>query len=524
MLTRLLATAATLALTAGAASAEYTITILHTNDFHARFEPINTSESPCTEKDAAESKCLGGVARLVTAVKDARGRHSNVLLLDGGDQFQGSLFYNQYKGAVSAEFMNQMGYDAMTVGNHEFDDGPQELLNFINAVKFPIVMSNADLSREGLLKDKISKSTVIEKNGEKIGIVGLTPLDTPEIASPGPNVIFTPPLDAAQAEIDRLTAEGVNKIILLSHSGYELEKELAAKLKGVDVVVGGHSHTYLSSTDPKAAGPYPTMVGDVPVVTANNYGKFLGELNLTFDDAGKLVSVTGAPILMDVAVAEDAPAKARVAELAKPLEALKAKVVGDSTGPIDGAREHCRVKECEMGNLVAEAQLDRVKDQGITISLVNSGGLRASIDQGPVSMGEVLTVLPFQNTLSTFQTTGATVVAALENGASQMESQAGRFLQVAGLKYTVAPGAAAGSRISDVMVLDGGQWVPIDPAKTYGVVVNNYVRNGGDGFAMFKTDAVNPYDFGPDLADVVADYIAKTGGYSPNLDGRITVR
>jgi 5'-nucleotidase len=174
-----------------------------------------------------------------------------------------------------------------------------------------------------------------------------------------------------------------------------------------------------------------------------------------------------------------------------------------------------------MGNIIAEAMLDRVRDQGVTIALQNGGGIRASIDTGPVTMGEVLTVLPFQNTLATFQVDGATVIAALENGASQVEDGAGRFLQVAGLKYTFDPAQPAGSRVSEVMVNDGGTWGPIDPAKVYRVVSNNYVRGGGDGFRMF-VDAANAYDFGPDLADVTAEYMAKSGPVGATLDGRIT--
>jgi len=134
-------------------------------------------------------------------------------------------------------------------------------------------------------------------------------------------------------------------------------------------------------------------------------------------------------------------------------------------------------------------------------------------------MGEVLTVLPFQNTLSTFQVTGETIVAALENGVSEMEEGAGRFPQVAGMSFTVDPAAEAGSRISDVMV--GG--APIDLAAVYGVVSNNYVRNGGDGYSMFET-ADNAYDYGPDLADVTAEYLAANAPYQPYTDGRITVK
>ncbi|GAB1364486.1 bifunctional metallophosphatase/5'-nucleotidase [Rhodobacter sp.] len=523
MYARVLGTAAALALGAGMAQAEYSLTILHTNDFHDRFEPISAYDGPCSAEDNAAGECFGGSARLVTALEEARKRSNNTILVDGGDQFQGTLFYTYYKGVMTAEFMNRLGYDAMTVGNHEFDDGPEVLKGFVEAVKFPVLMSNADLSMEPLLKDKILKSTVIERGGEKIGLIGLTPLDTPEIAAPGKNVVFTDPVQAVQGEVDKLTAEGVNKIIVLSHSGYLVDQRVAAGTTGVDVIVGGHDNTYLSNVSEDAKGPYPTMVGKTAIVQAYAYGKFLGELNVTFDDAGEIVSATGEPLIMDKAVAEDSDTLARIAELGQPLEEIRSKVVAETAAEIDGNRDNCRQVECTMGNLVADASLARVADQGVTIALVNSGGLRASIDAGEVTMGEVLTVLPFQNTLSTFEVSGATLVEALENGVSQYEEKAGRFLQVAGMKYAFDAKQPVGSRISDVMVQVDGGWGPIDPGETYLVVANNYVRQGGDGFSVF-VDADKAYDYGPDLAEVVAEYIAAHAPYTPYLDGRITVK
>jgi len=178
-----------------------------------------------------------------------------------------------------------------------------------------------------------------------------------------------------------------------------------------------------------------------------------------------------------------------------------------------------------MGNLVADAMLARVKGQGISIAFANGGGLRASIDTGPVTMGEVLTVLPFQNTLSTFKLTGADVIAALENGVSQVEEVKGRFAQVAGLRYAWTRAQAPNQgRILEVMVREGGGWAPIDPARVYGVVANNYIRGGGDGYKVFANSAIDAYDFGPSLEDVVAEYLAAGGAYQPYLDGRIEER
>ena len=514
---RLMTSAAALMVAAGAASADYSLTILHTNDFHARFEPISAYDSGCSEEDNQAGECFGGSARLMTAISEAKESNPNHLLVDGGDQFQGTLFYTYYKGKLAAEMMNQMGYDAMTVGNHEFDDGPEVLRGFVDAVEFPVLMSNADVSGEELLADAIMKSTIIEKDGEKIGLIGLTPEDTDELSSPGPNVTFSDPSEAVRAEVDKLTEEGVNKIVVLSHSGYSVDQTVAENTTGVDVIVGGHTNTLLGDME-GAEGPYPTMVGDTAIVSAYAYGKFLGELNVTFDDQGKVIEASGAPIIMDAAVTEDEAVKSRIAEAAEPLDEIRNQVVAETSAPIEGDRTICRAVECPMGVLVADAMLDRVADQGVVAAITNGGGLRASIDAGEITMGEVLTVLPFQNTLSTFEVTGETIVEALENGVSQMEDGGGRFPQVAGMSFTVDPSAEVGSRISEVMI--AGE--PIDAQASYMLVSNNYVRNGGDGYAMFK-DAENAYDYGPDLADVTAEYLADNTPYEPYTDGRITV-
>ena len=224
-------------------------------------------------------------------------------------------------------------------------------------------------------------------------------------------------------------------------------------------------------------------------------------------------------------MAEDDAVKARLVELAAPLEEIRSKVVASTEVPIGGDRAVCRAGACEMGVLVADAMLDRVKSQGVDIAITNGGGLRASIDAGEITMGEVLTVLPFQNTLSTFRLSGADVVAALENGVSQVEKGAGRFPQVAGLKFTFDAKAPVGARISDVMVADGkGGWVPLDPEGLYGVVSNNYMRSGGDGYAVLATDAIDPYDYGPPLDQVVADYLAAHAPYTPYTDDRISAK
>lgn len=529
----LLVSAAMLALSTGAAQAEYTLHVLHINDFHSRIEPINKYDSTCDAETEAKNECFGGVARLATKINELRdslkAEGQNVIVLDAGDQYQGSLFYTTYKGKDTVEFMNAIGFDAMAVGNHEFDDGPEGLQILAEGVRFPVISGNLDLSQSPELNGKIGDKLTLDVGGEKIGIVSALAMDTPETASPGDKVIFMDDMESLRGDVQELTEAGVNKIIALTHHGYKRDQQVAAEVTGVDAVIGGHSHTLLGQFE-GAEGAYPTMVKnadgvDVPVAQAYAYGKYLGHLVLTWDDDGKLIRAEGQPILLDSSVEPDPKLAARVKEMAAPIEALKQKRVAEIKAPIDGDRSNCRVRECAMGSLVADAMLARVRDQGITIAIQNGGGLRASIDAGEVTMGDVLSVLPFQNTLSTFQLKGEDVVAALENGASQIEEGAGRFAQVAGLRYTLDTGAPAGNRISEVQVRNGNDWVPIDPQAVYGVVSHNYMRSGGDGYKVFADKAMNAYDFGPDLADVLAEYLARQGpDFEARTDGRITVK
>ncbi|APX10813.1 bifunctional metallophosphatase/5'-nucleotidase [Tateyamaria omphalii] len=519
-MTRFLMGTAALALSAGMASADYTLHILHTNDMHSRIESINRFDSTCNAEGEAEGECFGGVARVKSAIdaKKASLDNQNVVVLDAGDPFQGSLFYTTYKGAAEAEFMEKIGYDAMAVGNHEFDDGPPKLAEFIDAVSFPVISGNLDLSAEDTLSGKVENHVVLEVGGKKIGIVSALATDTVETSSPGPNVVFQDEIEALQADVATLQGEGVDIIIALNHVGLNKDLAIAEAVDGIDVVIGGHSHTLMSNDDAETPA-YPTMVGDAAVAQAYAYTKYLGHLTVTFDDDGNVTAASGDPMLLDASVEPDADFLARIAEMGAPIEEMKTRVVAEAAEAIEGDRSVCRAMECPMGSLIADAMLDRVADQGIEIAIQNGGGIRASIDAGEITMGEVLTVLPFQNTLSTFQVPGSAIVAALENGVGQIEDGAGRFPQVAGMSFAFDVSKPAGERVSDVMV--GG--APIEMDKVYGVVSNNYVRNGGDGYAMF-VDAENAYDFGPDLADVTAEYLAAQGPFTPYTDGRITAK
>lgn len=520
-----------LALGVSTASADYSLNILHINDLHSRIEPINKYNSTCSQKDKDASKCFGGIARVKTQIDYRRSllenQGDNVIVLDAGDQFQGSLFYSKYKGTAAVEFLNGIMPDAMAVGNHEFDDGPQKLADFITAAKFPVISGNTKIDTDPILKGLINGYVIVEKGGERIGIVSVLATDTGETSSPGDNVSWVDTVEYLNSVVPKLQSYGINKIIAVTHVGLEEDKRIAQNVKGIDVIVGGHSHTLLSNTDEKAADKYPVWRNNpdgqkVPIVQAFAYSKYVGELRVVFDDAGNVKDAYGNPHLLDSSVTPNRQFVRRVADLAAPIEELKKQVVGSSLGIIDGDRNSCRLKECEMGNLVADAMLDRTKAQGVSIAIQNGGGLRASIGVGQTTMGDVLTVLPFQNALATFELSGADIVASLESGVSQTAEVKGRFPQVSGLRYAWDESVEAGKgRIKQVQVMNGGDWADIKPNHMYKVVSNDFMRAGGDGYKLFKTNGRNAYDFGPGLEQVVANYITTNSPYKPYTDGRV---
>lgn len=522
---KLLVVAAMLMLLIGSSYAQdetYALTIMHTNDVHGAHEPQRNGN--------------GGAARQATVVNQIRSEVENHLLLDGGDRFTGTLFHVQYRGQDSVQIMNMIGYDAMTLGNHEFDDGSEVLAAFIDGLEFPVVTANVDFSQDPLLAGKVNPHVVLEIGGEKIGIIGLVTPETEIISKPGDQLVFEYDLIAiTQQQVDALTAEGVNKIILLTHIGYAADVEIAQNVSGVDVVVGGHSNTLLSNIYAGAVGEYPTVLESasgepVLVVQASTKTIYLGRLDVEFDANGVLADWDGDAILLSRYITPDPDVSDLIAGLAEPIAALQALVIGESAVELTGTEPRtCRVEECLLGNLITDAV---IAETGVDIVLQNGGGIRADIDAGEVTLGEVLNVLPFGNLVSTFELSGADVIAALENGVSQIvldadnnpvvDGSAGRFLQVGGLRYTFDATKEAGNRIVSVEVWQDGAYAAIDPAALYSVAANDFMRSGGDGFEVLATNAVNAYDLGRPLDQVVADYIAANSPLNVEIEGRIT--
>jgi 5'-nucleotidase len=506
----------------------FRLTIMHTNDVHGAYAPYDGKADATTD---------GGAARQMTVINQIRAEGGNTILVDGGDRFTGTLFHQQWRGQEASQIMNAMKYDVMTVGNHEFDDGYDTLVKFVDELKFPIITSDVTFGPE--LKDKIKPYTILEVAGQKIGVIGLTPPDSATLSSPGPKVSFTDDLvGTVQPIVDDLTKQGINKIMLLTHIGLVVDEELASKLNNVDLIVGGHSHTLLSNAYTGAEGKYPVVVKDkddknVYIVQAGSSLKYMGRLNVVWDKDGVVTSASGDTIFLSRYIQPDPDMAKIVDELRVPISTLTKQVIGQTDAFLVGDRKVCRVQECNLGNLITDAMRAYSKAQ---IAINNGGGIRSNVpvdgtvpeelalkEALDVTQGDILTVLPFGNVVATFELKGSDVIAALENGVSQVEQGAGRFPQVSGIRFSWDGSKEAGKRIVSVDVLGAdGTYSPIDPNATYSVASNDFMRLGGDGYAVFKDNAINAYDGGSPLDIVVADYIKANSPVNPQLEGRIT--
>ena len=298
---------------------ELDLTILYTNDTHAH---------------------LKSIPRRFTAINRIRDAKENVLLLDSGDVFTGSLFFKQYLGQADIHFMNEIGYDAMTLGNHEFDKSSVILRDFIKAAAFPIVTANINFSKDENLKDlahteidttgwrgNIYPAIVKKIKGQRVGIIGLTTERTTLLSNPNQDLVFENAFEKAEETIKALDAKGVNKIIVLSHLGYGYDKKLAKTVEGIDVIVGSHSHTKLKVPDVYNRKKEPTLI-----VQGGRYGRYLGNLDVTFDYTGKLTKWNGKLINLlvkneagEFIYEEDKWAKNRLEELSIPIKEMNKK-------------------------------------------------------------------------------------------------------------------------------------------------------------------------------------------------------
>ncbi|MFS0780427.1 bifunctional metallophosphatase/5'-nucleotidase [Bacillus sp. 1P06AnD] len=503
------------------------MTVMHTNDTHAN---------------------LDNVARTITAIKQVRAERPYNVLLSAGDVFSGTLYFNKYKGQADLEFMNLAGYDAMTFGNHEFDLGSEPLAPFVKNAKFPFVSANVDFSQDLLMKElqrkeysdnpengKIFNGIVKTINGQKVGIFGLTTEETPSISSPG-SIAFKNYVDSAKEAVNEFEKQGINKIIAVTHIGYtdgggDNDLLLAKYVEGIDVIVGGHDHYQIDKPVKVTNFGEPTII-----VQAKEYNKYLGTLNVGFDENGKVVSHHGGLIDLNAKAAdgsykipEDAEAKEILETKYKPaVDEMKQEVVGKTTVELAGGNPAARTAETNLGNFIADGMLAKAKkiNPETTIALQNGGGVRTTIKAGDITTSDILTVLPFGNALGIMELTGAEIQEALEHSVKEAPKPSGAFLQIAGLKYTYDSTKPEGSRVLSVEAADkDGHYAPLNLTQTYTIATNIFTAKGGDGYEMFAKAYAEGRVSEPGFVDweVFKEYLEvqpeKT--ISPAVEGRI---
>ncbi|WP_416141466.1 5'-nucleotidase C-terminal domain-containing protein [Lysinibacillus capsici] len=472
----------------------FSLSILHVNDTHAR-----ANELP----------------KLATAVKEQREAKKNVLTLHAGDAFNGTLYFNEFHGQADLALLNEIGFDAMVFGNHEFDlgaspEGHQALADFVKGAKFPFVDANADFSADdkftGLFTDlissepengKIYSGIVKEIDGEKVGIFGLTTEETKAVASPD-KVTFSNYIEEAKKAVAAFEGMGVNKIIALTHIGFEdnanidNDQLLAKNVDGIDIIVGAHDHTKLDKpfiVDTNTAGEAKEAT---LIVQANEYVKYLGTLDVTFDGNGVVTEYNGE--LIDLGkVAEDKAALEKLAPFKEKVDAIMKQEIGVKLNEaLDGSRELVRTQEAALGNLITDGMLaksQQYSDKKVVMAFTNGGGIRETIPAGEITVGHVMTVLPFGNTLALMDITGAQLKEAFELSVGQAPNQFGGFLQIAGAKLQYDSSKEAGSRIVSFEYLDQatGKYVAFEDDKTYTVATNAFTaKQGGDGYEVFR--------------------------------------
>ncbi|KAL4105256.1 hypothetical protein QTP88_020513 [Uroleucon formosanum] len=534
----------------------FRLLVLHTNDMHSRFDQIDGTGAECV---VAGQPCYGGFARLKAAVDRERrsadaGTADGTLFLNAGDTFQGTAFYSLLKWQAVERMVRTLGIDVMCLGNHEFDDGVEDVSLFIRNLTIPVLASNLDLTNEPSLADEpnLMKSKVLTVNGRKIGIIGYLTPETAVITRVG-NVKILPEIPSIAAEAKRLKNDGVNIIIALGHSGVEMDTEIAREIEDIDLVVGGHSHTFLYTGNPpdidKPFGPYPLWVEQpntkrkVPVIHAFYVTKYLGKLWLDFDEAGEVVKSYGNPILLDSSVGQDPELLKEVKIMSKVIENKTKQVIGSTSVFLEGINEYCRFRECNLGNFITDSFVDYNIRNNINlfdftkywtdapIALLQAGGIRTNMNNinkgGNITFGDLLSSLPFQDDIGTITTKGSDIWEAFEYSVRRYSKTVanGEFLQVSGLNVVIDLGRPSGDRVQSIYARCGNCPVPVyeklDLNANYTIIISSYLAEGGDGFSFTKV--LKYQSFGKSDLNIVEEQFQARSPIWPEVGQRIVL-
>jgi 5'-nucleotidase len=522
---------------AGPARVEgFPLTFIHTNDVHGSYGGYTQDGKICYQSICPDG--TGGALRLERAIRALKAKYPDALVMDAGDQFLGTLYWRVHKEAATVGIMNLEGYQFFVPGNHEFDDGLLTFKKLVDSLQAQVISANLVIKDPKIKIPKLAPYAVVEIKGRKVGIIGLTTSSTesygPLATGSSKKVPFElkNERETLAAYAKELSDLGVDIIVALTHSGLNVDMELAAQVSNVDVIVGGHSHSLLG--DFKGAdGPYPIMIksptGDpVLVVTAGSRGSYLGLLSVDFDAQGKVIKWSGLPMLLnDKALSRlkappaDPQMSAYLEELSLPIHSLMEEKVGRiSASPgestLEADRYSCRKVECRTGDAIASSFLSYSKES--QIALINAGSIRNPLPAGDISIGDVLSSFPYEDYAYKGRISGSDLWKVLQNSVDrQTQGSGGGFLQVAGLKVTYKgqPGAYT---LKEVLVESGSKWLPLDQRAVYNIITLDFLAKGGDGFEIFKDMSWKSTD---QLMSDIFVYYLENGPIDVNYDSRI---
>lgn len=473
------------------------LTILHVNDMHGQILPR-------IEKNVDKKYPVGGAEYLARMIEDERKKNpGGTLLLAAGDMFQGSPVSNIFHGKPVIEIMNALNFDAMVLGNHEFDWGLSVLRSLRSEARFPFLAANIT-DRKDLPPPGMKPFILLEKEGLKLAIIGVTTPQARYTTRPDlmKDVRVNNPETILPEMIRQAQGQGARFIIVLSHLGLDEDRMLAEKVPGIHVIVGGHSHTAVAT---------PVTAGKTIIVQAGSYGSEMGILNLWLDrETGKVLRYTKGRVLKKISAAPGRPYEEKIAKIVSryndQIKEEFSRVIGETV--MDLAR--CPDGESSLGNLVADAMRNAT---GADMAFQNLGSIRTDIPAGKITLAQAYTVLPFDDVLITMDLRGSQILTFLERNAVSRRG----FIQVSGIKVHYDPNRPEGSKLREVLA--GGR--PIEPEKVYRVTTNDFLAAGGDRCGIFK-EGKNIVYGGPSR-DAFVSYLEKNSPIHARLDGRISI-
>ena len=515
----------------------FELNVAHINDHHSHLEE---EKMPLKLNGQTVTATIGGLPRVAQEIKDFRKNNKNTLVLHAGDAVTGTLYYTLFEGKADAELMNVINFDAFTLGNHEFDDGNKVLKSFLDALTIPIVSSNVVPDKGSILEGKWKPYLIKNVGGQKIGIIGIDVVKkTKESSNPGDDVKFLDEVETARKYVKKLQDEGINKIIVLSHAGYEKNVEIGEKVDGVDLIISGDTH-YLLGKEFEQFGlvpekpDYPKKVNSpdgnpVYIAEAWNYSYLLGEMKAKFDKNGVIKELIPTPKVLIGDTFEIKNAEGKVVQLGEKEKAviinsiknnknikvvkndpvtqklleryqkekteLGKKSVGKITEEILGGSDN-RVpgphnKDGSFATtLVAESVLHKLRNMGtgnVDFVIGNAGNVRITLNPGNFTYDQAYSLLPFtSNTVFITDITGTEVKQVLEDAIDYVLNggSTGAFPYGAGIRYEATKEGNLGTRVKKIEVFDfkANKWVPIDAKKSYMLAVNSYIAKGKDGY------------------------------------------